>query len=163
MASVVNGAEAAVIHEERIKTSIDQMDPIVGPRMIGDRDHLATDYIKMLHALKALQASQMKTLRDVDVILSPTTRIPALPVATVDESLEIYLDYAAQYMANTNIGNRLGLCGLSVPCGFTSKGLPIGLLINGKPFAEDVILRAGYAFEQATDWKDKQPDLSWAA
>jgi Asp-tRNA(Asn)/Glu-tRNA(Gln) amidotransferase A subunit family amidase len=163
MASVVNGAEAAVIHEERIKTSVDQMDPIVGPRMIGDRDHLATDYIKMLHALKALQASQMKTLRDVDVILSPTTRIPALPVATVDESLEIYLDYAAQYMANTNIGNRLGLCGLSVPCGFTSKGLPIGLLINGKPFAEDVILRAGYAFEQATDWKDKQPDLSWAA
>lgn len=162
MASVVNGAEAAVIHEERIVTSVDQMDPIVGPRMVGDRDHLATDYIKMLQQLKALAASQMETLRDVDVILSPTTRIPALPVATVDESLEIYLDYAAQYMANTNVGNRLGLCGLSVPCGFTSKGLPIGLLINGKPFAEDVILRAGYAFEQATDWKDTQPDLSWA-
>ena len=46
---------------------------------------------------------------------------------------------------------------------FVEGGLPIGLLINGKPFAEDVILRAGYAFEQATDWKDKQPDLSWAA
>ena len=91
------------------------MDPIVGPRMVGDRDHLATDYIKMLQQLKALQASQMESLRDVDVILSPTTRIPALPVATVDESLDVYLDYAAQYMANTNVGNRLGLCGLSVP------------------------------------------------
>ncbi len=162
MGSVVNGAEAAVIHEERIRTSVDQMDPVVGPRMVGDRDHLATDYIKMLQELRALQASQMETLRDVDVILSPTTRIPAVPVATVDESLHMYLDYAGQYMANTNVGNRLGLCGLSVPCGFTSKGLPIGLLINGKPFSEDVILRAGYAFEQATDWKDAQPDLSWA-
>lgn len=160
---VVNGVEAAVIHEERLKTKAELMDPVVGPRMLNERDFLATDYVKMLNELKALRASQMVTLRDIDVILSPTTRISALPVATVDKSLETYLAYSAQYMANTNIGNRLGLCGLSVPCGFTSKGLPIGLLINGKPFAEATVLRAGYAFEQATDWAHKRPDLSWAA
>jgi aspartyl-tRNA(Asn)/glutamyl-tRNA(Gln) amidotransferase subunit A len=161
LASIVNGVEAAVIHEERLRTKADLMDPVVGPRMLGERDYLATDYVKMLNELKALRASQMETLRDIDIVLSPTTRIPALPVATVDESLETYLSYAGQYMANTNIGNRLGLCGLSVPCGFTSNGLPIGLLINGKPFAEALILRAGYAFERATEWKDKRPDLNW--
>jgi aspartyl-tRNA(Asn)/glutamyl-tRNA(Gln) amidotransferase subunit A len=161
MASYVNGVEAAVIHEERIATKLDLMDPVVGPRMLGERDYLATDYVKMLQELKALRASQMETLRDVDVVLSPSTRIPAMPVATVDESMEVYLDYAGQYMANTNIGNRLGLCGLSINCGFTSKGLPIGLLLNGKPFAEATVLRAGYAYEQATDWKDARPDLNW--
>ncbi|MEM7749405.1 MAG: amidase [Pseudomonadota bacterium] len=160
---VVNGVEAAIIHEEGLKTKAELMDPVVGPRMLNERDFLATDYIKMLNELKALRASQLETLRDIDIVLSPTTPIPALPVATVDQSLETYLTYAGQYMANTNIGNRLGLCGLSMPCGFTSKGLPIGLLINGKPFNEATVLRAGYAFEQATDWTKRRPDLGWLA
>ncbi len=158
---VVNGVEAAIIHEEGLKTKAELMDPVVGPRMLNERDFLATDYIKMLNELKSLRASQMETLRDIDIVISPTTPIPALPIATVDQSLETYLSYAGQYMANTNIGNRLGLCGLSLPCGFTSKGLPIGLLINGKPFAEDTVLRASYAFEQATDWTKTRPDLKW--
>ena len=121
-----------------------------------ERDALARDL-----AAEPELAASLETLRDIDVFLSPTTRIPALPVEAVDQSLETYLAYSAQYMANTNIGNRLGLCGLSVPCGFTSKGLPIGLLLNGKPFAEATVLRAGYAFEQATDWTKRRPDLSW--
>jgi aspartyl-tRNA(Asn)/glutamyl-tRNA(Gln) amidotransferase subunit A len=61
------------------------------------------------------------------------------------------------------IGNVLNLCALSVPCGFTSQGLPIRLMIYGRPFQEDIILRIGYAFEQATDWHRRTPDLSWAA
>jgi len=162
MNSTINGAQAAVIHEERIATVIDLMDPVVGPRMLNDRKHLATDYLKALHKMKALRASQMETLRDVDVVLSPTTQIPAAPVAAVDESMETYMEYADKYMAFTTIGNRLGLCGLSIPCGFSTKGMPIGLLINGKPFCERVVLRTGYAYERATHWKDRCPDLAWA-
>ncbi len=161
MSSVVNGVEAAVIHEERLNTKADLMDPVVGPRMLSEREYLATDYVKMLQELKALQTSQMETLREVDVVLSPSARIPAAPVANVDESFATYLDYADQYIANSNVGNRLGLCGLSLPCGFTSRGLPIGLLLNGKPFQEATVLRVGYAYEQATSWKEVHPDLSW--
>jgi aspartyl-tRNA(Asn)/glutamyl-tRNA(Gln) amidotransferase subunit A len=54
------------------------------------------------------------------------------------------------------------MCALSVPCGFTTKGLPIGLMIYGMPFREDVVLRVGYAFQQSTDWHKRTPDLSWA-
>ena len=162
MNSAINGAQAALIHEERIDTAIDLMDPVVGPRMLNDRKHLATDYLKALNQMRALRGSQMETLRDVDVVLTPTTKIPAAPVAAVDKSMETYMDYAGKYMACTNIGNRLGLCGLSVNCGSSANGLPIGLLINGKPFGERVVLRAGYAYEQATDWKDRRPDLAWA-
>ena len=138
------------------------MDPVVGPRMLSEREYLATDYVKMLNELKQLQISQMETLSEIDVVLSPSARIPAMPVDTVDESLAVYLNYAEQYIANSNVGNRLGLCGLSLPCGFTSKGLPIGLLLNGKPFQEAMALRVGYAYEQATNWKEAYPDLSWA-
>ena len=137
------------------------MDPVVGPRMMDERNYLATDYVKMLNDLKKLRVSQMETLANVDVILAPSARIAAMPLVTIDESLDVYLNYAGQYIANSNVGNRLGLCGLSLPCGFTEKGLPIGLLLNGKPFQEAMVLRAGYAYEQATKWKELHPDLSW--
>ena len=163
MAIVVNGVEAAVIHEDRLENQVSEMDPVVGPRMLSERDFLATDCVKQMNVLKALRDSQMETLQDVDVVLSPATRIPALPVSTVDVSFDTYLAYAGQYMANTNIGNRLGLCGLTLPCGFTSNGLPIGLLLNGKPFQEATVLRAGYAYEQATDWSTIRPNLDWAS
>ena len=48
-----------------------------------------------------------------------------------------------------------------MPCGFTSEGLPIGLMIYAKPFAEDMALRVAYAYEQATDWHTRHPDLAW--
>ena len=77
--------------------------------------------------------------------------LPALPVETVEASLEVYTEHNLQYLRNTAIGSVLNLCGLSVPCGFTSQGLPIGFTIYGKPFQEDLILRIGYAFVQATN------------
>jgi aspartyl-tRNA(Asn)/glutamyl-tRNA(Gln) amidotransferase subunit A len=55
----------------------------------------------------------------------------------------------------------LNLCALAVPCGFTGEGLPIGLSIYGKAFQEDMVLRVGYAFQQATDWHRRRPDLTW--
>ena len=71
---------------------------------------------------------------------------PALPMETVDAPLEVYTEDDLQYLRNTTIGNVLNQCGLSVPCGFTSQGLPIGLTIHDKPFQEDLLLRIEYAF-----------------
>ena len=161
MGSIVNGVEASVIHEERLKTMVHLMDPVVGQRMLPDLEIPAIDYARALRELADLRRSQAETLRDVDVTLIPTTPIPAAPVAEVDATLESYLVFTRRYLQSTNVGNRLGLCGLSLPCGFTHGGLPIGLLINGKPFDEHLVLRAGYAYEQATDWHRRQPDLSW--
>ena len=55
--------------------------------------------------------------------------------------------------------NLAGLPALSLPCGFDSKGLPIGLQIIGKPLDESTILRAAFAYEQATDWHKRKPAL----
>jgi aspartyl-tRNA(Asn)/glutamyl-tRNA(Gln) amidotransferase subunit A len=102
-------------------------------------------------------------MRDLDALLVPTTMIPALPVQQIDASPEVYATHNLQYLRNTVIGNILQLCGLSVPCGFTSQGLPIGLMIYGKPYQEDLILRIGAAFEQATAWHRRTPELAWAS
>ena len=160
---IIAGAEACVAHEQRLAEAVDEMDPIVGPRMLADRDIAAVQYIKALCTARDLRRSLAETLRDVDVLLMATTSRPALPLATVDTDLDTHAGYAKVYARNTRIGNVLDLCGLSVPCGFSEQELPIGLLLCGKPFTEDVVLRAGYAYEQATDWHPRTPDLAWLA
>jgi aspartyl-tRNA(Asn)/glutamyl-tRNA(Gln) amidotransferase subunit A len=56
--------------------------------------------------------------------------------------------------------NLAGICGLSLPCGFSEKGLPIGLQLLGQPFGEAQLLQAAHAYEQVTDWHLKKPDLN---
>lgn len=60
------------------------------------------------------------------------------------------------------LGNYFNWCAVSVPCGFTQNGLPIGLMIYCKPFHEHVALRVAHAYEQATEWHLRRPTLAWA-
>lgn len=159
----LSSVEACVIHAERLRTMVDQMDPLVGPRMLGDLDRPAMEYAAALRRMHAMRRTQLTgSLRDIDILLTPTVPEPALPVAAFGPSLEVYAALSKRFSDNTATGNVLGLCGLSVPCGISEKGLPIGLMIYAKPFAEGVLLRAGYAYEQATEWGAKRPDLGWA-
>ena len=56
--------------------------------------------------------------------------------------------------------NLAGAPAMSVNCGFNSEGLPIGLQIGGRPFAEETVLKVAYAYEQATDWNTRRPPVS---
>jgi aspartyl-tRNA(Asn)/glutamyl-tRNA(Gln) amidotransferase subunit A len=60
----------------------------------------------------------------------------------------------------TRAGNYLTTCGLSLPAGFSKEGLPLGVQLLGAPFTEPMLIRIGRAFQQATDWHKRQPDLS---
>lgn len=158
----MSAAEAYIVHQERIEAHYDDYDPVVSYRVTPGKAVPAFEYFRMLRACEELRARVQRVMQDIDALLVPTTSIPALPLAEVDATLEDYKRWNPRYSRNTRVGNILGLCGLSVPCGFTSKGLPIGLMIYGKPFDEAMILRIGYAFEQATEWHTQRPDLSWA-
>ncbi|MBI3992858.1 MAG: amidase [Candidatus Lambdaproteobacteria bacterium] len=159
----VIAAEAYAVHEERITRHGDQYDPIVAARILGGKDVTAADYIRNTQAWATLREEALDALRNVEVLLCPTTVIPAKPLDEVDASLEAYVTPNLKYVRNTAVGNILNLCALSVPCGFTAGGLPVGLMMYGKPFDEATLLRAGYAFQQATDWHRRWPDLSWVA
>ena len=110
------------------------------------------------------KASQVRTLimedfkkafNSCDVILSPVTPTPAFKIGeNVDDPLTMYLSDIFTLSANL-----AGIPGMSVPCGFSKTGLPIGLQIMGSHFGEEKILRTAYNFEQATDFHEKKPIL----
>jgi aspartyl-tRNA(Asn)/glutamyl-tRNA(Gln) amidotransferase subunit A len=160
---IIGATEAALEHLDRLGERFTEYDPVVQIRLLPMKDASAMDYMHAIRAHTALCARAQRALGEVEAILTPTTMVPALPLAEVDASLDAYKLWNPRYSRNTRVGNMLGLCSLTVPCGFTSKGLPIGLMITGKAFDEATILRLGYAYEQATDWHQRTPDLSWAA
>ncbi|UOQ84441.1 Asp-tRNA(Asn)/Glu-tRNA(Gln) amidotransferase subunit GatA [Gracilibacillus salinarum] len=96
-----------------------------------------------------------KIFAEYDVVIGPTTPTPAYKVGEkIDDPLTMYTDDVL-----TTPVNLAGLPGMSIPCGFSSDGLPIGLQIIGRHFDESMIYRVGYAYEQATDHHKKRPNL----
>jgi aspartyl-tRNA(Asn)/glutamyl-tRNA(Gln) amidotransferase subunit A len=91
----------------------------------------------------------------VDLIVAPTTPNVAFKHGEKEDPLSMYLNDVF-----TIPGNLSGIPGVSVPCGFSATGLPIGLQLLGRPLDEARVLRAAYAYEQATSWRSRRPDLS---
>ena len=159
---LVIAAEAYAINRRFIDEHYDELDPIVASRMIHGRDVTAADYLQTTLDWKRLRLEAVRQLADVDAVLCPTTPIPACTLAEADNDMQVYSRKNLLYLRNTAIGNILGLCGLSVPCGLTGDGLPIGLMIYGRPFQEDTVLRIGHAYQQSTEWHSQHPSLQWA-
>jgi aspartyl-tRNA(Asn)/glutamyl-tRNA(Gln) amidotransferase subunit A len=155
-------AEALAVNGRLLDEHPDALDPVVFQRMKGGRQLSATDYFLVLRQWAALRTRVIHTLADVDALLVPATMIPPRPLAAIDASLETYNDANGRYLRNTAVGNLLNLCAVTLPCGMTRDGLPIGLMIYAKPFDEVTALRVAFAYEQATEWHGRRPDLRWA-
>ena len=155
-------AEALAVNGRFLDQSFDQLDPVVAHRMKGGRNLSATDYFTVVRQWADLRERVKRTLADVDALLVPATMIPPRPIAAIDASIESYTDANLRYLRNTALGNILALCAVVLPCGATRDGLPLGLMIYAKPFAEAMALRVAWAYEQATDWHRRRPDLAWA-
>jgi aspartyl-tRNA(Asn)/glutamyl-tRNA(Gln) amidotransferase subunit A len=113
-----------------------------------------------LRARDALSAAMRTLLESVDVLVTPTTPIAAARIGQDD----VRYGGAEEPILNAMIRctapfNATRLPALSLPCGFTRAGLPIGLQIAGRPFDEVTVLRAGHAYEQSTDWHTRAPRL----
>jgi aspartyl-tRNA(Asn)/glutamyl-tRNA(Gln) amidotransferase subunit A len=159
---LVIASEAYAVNRAFLEGKYEELDPVVRDRMRNGGAVTGPEYFEMTRRWADLRRDARRSLADIDAIIVPTTMIPALPAAPLSTDLAEYNRKNVQYLRNNAIGNILGLCGLSVPCGFTSSGFPIGLLIYGKPFDERTVLRVGHAYEQATTWHERVPDLSWA-
>ena len=91
---------------------------------------------------------------DVDVIVTPTTPNVAFPHGAKADPLSMYLNDVFTVPAS-----MAGLPAVSVPCGFTAGGLPIGLQLVGRPFDEGTLLKVAHAYETATAWGRRRPEL----
>ncbi|MGD0584537.1 MAG: Asp-tRNA(Asn)/Glu-tRNA(Gln) amidotransferase subunit GatA [Oryzomonas sp.] len=112
-------------------------------------------YVKAQRVRTLIMEDFTRAFGNVDVILTPVAPTPAFKIGEkVDDPLQMYLSDIFTIPVNL-----AGTCAMAVPAGFSASGLPIGLQLIGRPFGEETILRAGHAFEQATEWHERKADI----
>jgi aspartyl-tRNA(Asn)/glutamyl-tRNA(Gln) amidotransferase subunit A len=112
-------------------------------------------YLKALKVRTLIRRDFTQAFERCELIVTPTSPTAAFRLGEkVDDPLQMYL--ADVFTISANLA---GVPGMTVNCGFTGAGLPIGLQFLGKPFDEGTILRAAHAYEQATPWRTRRPDL----
>jgi aspartyl-tRNA(Asn)/glutamyl-tRNA(Gln) amidotransferase subunit A len=151
-AGTIIASEAYALHRDYIENLGMAIGPGVRMRAQTAKSFLPGAYAEELRTMAERRRAFSDWVKPYDAILLPTMAVPAIPLAEVDETSPIpgYLTRPANY---------LGLCSLALPSG-QSGGLPIGIQIVGKPFAERDVLRLGKAFQDATDDHRRAPDLS---
>jgi aspartyl-tRNA(Asn)/glutamyl-tRNA(Gln) amidotransferase subunit A len=155
---IIVGAETFAYHEENIGRA-------PGRYMIPTRRSLqsgasakAGEYVRSRWRLELLRRTIDDAFRDVDLVVLPTRRRTP---RTVDASIKREETDVPRNpeLENTGAFNAYGIPAISVPCGFTSMGLPVGLMIAGPRFSEGKVLALARAFEQATDFHTKKPPI----
>ncbi|MGN8831129.1 Asp-tRNA(Asn)/Glu-tRNA(Gln) amidotransferase subunit GatA [Selenomonas montiformis] len=112
-------------------------------------------YLKAMKVRTLVQQDYNEAFKKVDVIMAPTAPTPAFKIGEmISDPLQMYLQDACTVPLNL-----AGLPGMSIPCGYSSSGMPIGLQIIGKALDEETILRAAYTYEQSQNYHDEMAKL----
>lgn len=151
--SVVEGYRQ---NQALIATNSPWLDPMVVQSFAAGPTALAVDYYDSISGLSPIRDATDAALASIDALLTPTLPTTATPLSAICQSGEAYNDENAKYAQITRVANVLDLCGVTVPCGFSEAGLPIGLQIMGKPNCEPAILRVAEAYIDAK-WHGRIP------
>lgn len=156
--------EASAFHERWIRTRPQVYHPDIALLLKWGLLLPASAYLKA-QRLRALLCREVGTLwQEVDVLVTPATMLAAPQAHERQVHIgERQLSMREALLRLMRPFNLTGLPAMSLPCGFTAQGLPIGLQIAGKPFDEATVLRLGYAYEQQTDWHRRRPPLGHVA
>ena len=146
---IILASEASTYHQPTLRTVPDRYRR--GTRLFLKAGELvpATDYLNAQRARELIRQGFREAFSGIDVIIAPSLPTTAATFGSNKVQIDEAEDITQAYMRLSVPANLAGLPALSVPCGF-QDGLPIGLQIMGKPFEEQMVLRAGYAYEQAT-------------
>ncbi|MBV9355705.1 MAG: Asp-tRNA(Asn)/Glu-tRNA(Gln) amidotransferase GatCAB subunit A [Chloroflexi bacterium] len=153
--------EASAYHQAALRRQADDYGEDVRLLLEAGELYLATHYLKAQRVRTVIRAGVRRAFDGLDGMLTPTLPQPAarhdqagfpLPSGAEEPVINAYVRTCCPF-------NLTGLPALSIPCGFTEQGLPIGLQIAGRPFDEAMVLRIGQAYESATDWHRRSPPL----
>jgi aspartyl-tRNA(Asn)/glutamyl-tRNA(Gln) amidotransferase subunit A len=151
----VAAPEAAAFHRQNLEQRPQDFSEQVRLRLQLGLQLRAVDYLRGLEGQRQLRAEVEEQYAKIDVLATPTT---AFTASKIEDELsasgrEIHLHrFTCPF-------NLTGQPAISLPCGFDSQGLPVGLQIVGRPFDEETVLRVAHAYEQATDWHLRRPPL----
>jgi aspartyl-tRNA(Asn)/glutamyl-tRNA(Gln) amidotransferase subunit A len=158
-AALANGkmvqADGAAVHRERLQSNPELFGADIRQRLEAGRDLPSGAYILARRKQAEIRRRCELLFSQYNALLLPSTPIPALPIDGIENSA----NQAPALTRFTAPFNLSGTPALSIPCGFTASGLPIGLQIVCGAWQEANLLRAGHAFEQATDWHKRKPVL----
>jgi aspartyl-tRNA(Asn)/glutamyl-tRNA(Gln) amidotransferase subunit A len=156
-------AEASAYHESQgyfPARAADYGDDVRGHLEFGHK-LLAVDYLRGVTARAEVIADFEAAFENVEVILAPTSPIPAPPVGETQVRVAGARETAAraELLRLTRPGNITGMPAISIPCGFTREGLPVGMQLMGPRWGEARLLAIALAYEEATEWHQRHPSL----
>jgi aspartyl-tRNA(Asn)/glutamyl-tRNA(Gln) amidotransferase subunit A len=154
---VITQADGAAFHRERLAEHPDWFGADVRQRLEIGRNFTSTEYSLARRTQVEMKHRLGKLFERYDFLLLPTTPIPA-PLIEGGDAIE----QARRLTRFTAPFNLTGLPAVSLPCGLSREGLPIGLQVVALWWAEAELLRAGQAFTRATKWNERRPALSQA-
>ena len=158
--SVVQTAEAAALHRDRVLSRGREMDQAIRRRIESGLFIPAEAYLHAQRVRAALRRDLLATLDEVDLLASPTTAIaaPRLDQQSVTiQGREMHIREGL--LRITRVFSAVGLPAISVPCGFTEDMLPVGLQLVGRPLSEPLLLRVAHAYQMSTEWHTRLPDV----
>ncbi|HMG73836.1 MAG TPA: amidase [Pyrinomonadaceae bacterium] len=155
--TAVQAPEVYAVHKNFYANSPDLYRPWMRERLAQAATADTGAYVEDRFALECVRRTVNDVFAKVDLLITPTTPVPPI---TIEEASNMSPNPAGEvWLRNTRPFNAYGLPTISIPTGFTSTGLPIGLQIAGPRFGEGRVLRFAHAFEQATDWHRRAPML----
>ncbi len=146
--------DAAAYHRDHLRQRPDEIGPDVRTRLETGTALSGCDYALARRTQAEWQRRLERLFEEIDILITPTTPIPA---PRLDEAEALVAAFGlTRFTRPFNLAN---VPALSLPCGFTQSDLPIGLQLVGRPWSEAILLRAAYAYEQATPWHTMHPPL----
>jgi aspartyl-tRNA(Asn)/glutamyl-tRNA(Gln) amidotransferase subunit A len=155
---IISLTESAEIHEKFLKTRFADYSPDVRAGFVVGQLILGKHYMKAQRLRSLIRQEMAAVLRRVDALVTPT--VPIAAPRTGQATVEIGAERVETMWALSRLtrpANLTGFPAISVPCGFTQGGLPIGLQLIGRPFAEATILQIAHTYEQETTWHQRRP------
>ncbi len=154
----VQKAECYTYHKEYISKNAELYQDATLKRIRAGEEIAASAYIQSRRQLDQIRRSISRHLENVDLVITPTSPVPTFSLADLREPDSARAKELIM-LRNTRPFNVLGLPSISVPCGFTLAGMPIGMQITGPPGGEATVLRLASAYGKATEWHHRYPGL----
>jgi aspartyl-tRNA(Asn)/glutamyl-tRNA(Gln) amidotransferase subunit A len=143
--------EALAYHSKWLAESPDKYQPGTRQALLNAKTADAAQYVLAVREVEQSRRDIVKTFSAVDVLITPTMKTPAPPLEGGGPP--------GGGGNNNAVFDIFGLPTISVPCGFSRLGLPIGLSISGAPWAESTVLALAHAYQQSTEWHTRRPAL----
>ncbi|MEP6644627.1 MAG: amidase [Acidobacteriaceae bacterium] len=156
----LQAAEAYAYHRESVKETPDLYQLETLRRILTGEGITPAEIEQCQRKQEQVRRDISQIFESVDLLVTPTTPIPAPAIVELEKDPELLRPREILLLRNTRPINVWGLPAISIPCGFTADGLPIGLQIIGPHWGEYRVLQLAHAFEQATTWHQRHLDLA---